>query len=73
MYAPKGTPKEVIDKLNQALNVALKDANVKKRITELSSDLVSPDKATPESLHTLLQSETARWDKLIKAAGVTAD
>ena len=73
MYAPKGTPKEVIDKLNQALNVALKDANVKKRIAELSSDLVSPDKATPESLHTLLQSETARWGKLIKAAGVTAD
>ncbi|MBS0469141.1 MAG: hypothetical protein JSS31_10335 [Proteobacteria bacterium] len=32
-----------------------------------------PDKATPESLRTLLQSETARWDKVIKAAGVSAD
>ncbi len=73
MYAPTGTPKEVIDQLNKALNVALKDDNVKKRIAELSSDLVSPDKATPEGLRTLLQSETARWDKVIKAAGVSAD
>lgn len=73
MYAPKGTPKEAMDQLNKALNVALKDDNVKKRIAELSSDLVSPDKATPESLRKLLESETARWDKLIKAAGVSAD
>lgn len=73
MYAPKGTPKEAMDQLNKALNVALKDDNVKKRIAELSSDLVSPDKATPESLRKLLESETARWDKLIKTAGVSAD
>ncbi|MEZ5606232.1 MAG: tripartite tricarboxylate transporter substrate binding protein BugD [Burkholderiaceae bacterium] len=73
MYAPKGTPKEVVEKVNKALNVALKDDNVKKRIAELSADLVSPDKATPASLHTLLQSETAHWGKVIKAAGVSAD
>lgn len=73
MYAPKGTPKDVIDQLNKALNVALKDDNVKKRIAELSADLVSPEKATPESLRKFLQAETVRWDKVIKAAGVTAD
>ena len=73
MYAPKGTPKEVVEQLNKALNVALKDDNVKKRIAELSADLVSPDKATPESLRKLLESETARWDKVIKAAGVSAE
>ncbi|GAO25880.1 TctC protein [Alicycliphilus sp. B1] len=39
MYAPKGTPKEVIEQLTKALNVAIKDENVKKRIAELSSDL----------------------------------
>jgi tripartite-type tricarboxylate transporter receptor subunit TctC len=49
MYAPKGTPKDVVDKINKALNVALKDDNVKKRIAELSSDLVSPEKATPKA------------------------
>jgi tripartite-type tricarboxylate transporter receptor subunit TctC len=73
MYAPKGTPKEVIDKINKALNVALKDETVKKRIADLSSDLVSPDKATPESLRKHLTAEVARWDKVIKAAGVSAE
>jgi len=73
MYAPKGTPKEVIAALNKALNVAIKDENVKKRISELSSDLVSPDKATPEGLRKHLESEVARWDKVIKAAGVSAE
>jgi tripartite-type tricarboxylate transporter receptor subunit TctC len=73
MYAPKGTPKEVIDKINKALNVALKDETVKRRIADLSSDLVSPDKATPESLRKHLTAEVARWDKVIKAAGVSAE
>ncbi|HQQ70379.1 MAG TPA: tripartite tricarboxylate transporter substrate binding protein BugD [Alicycliphilus sp.] len=73
MYAPKGTPKEVIEQLNKALLVALKDEAVKKRIAELSSDLVTPDKATPEGLRKQLESEVARWDKAIKAAGVSAD
>ena len=73
MYAPKGTPKEVVEKINKALNVALKDDNVKKRIAELSSDLVSPEKATPEGLRKHLEAEVARWDKVIKAAGVSAE
>jgi tripartite-type tricarboxylate transporter receptor subunit TctC len=73
MYAPKGTPKDVIEKINKALNVAIKDETVKKRITELSSDLVTADKATPESLRKHLTAEVARWDKVIKAAGVTAE
>ncbi len=73
MYAPKGTPKEVIDKLNKALNVAIKDDNVKKRIAELSSDLATPEKATPEGLRKHLEAEVARWDKVIKAAGVSAE
>ncbi|QNN57315.1 tripartite tricarboxylate transporter substrate binding protein BugD [Diaphorobacter ruginosibacter] len=63
MYAPKGTPREVVEKLNKALNAALVDDNVKKRIAELSSDLVSPDKATPESLRTHLAAEVDRWGR----------
>ena len=73
MYVLKGTPKDVIEKLNKALNVAIKDENVKKRIAELSSDLVSPEKATPEGLRKHLEAEVARWDKVIKAAGVSAE
>ena len=73
MYAPKGTPKAVIDKLNKALNVALKDETVKKRIGELSADLVTPDKATPEGLRKHLEAEVARWRTVITAAGVSAE
>ncbi len=73
MYAPKGTPKEVIDKLNKALNAALVDPNVKKRIAELSSDLATPEMATPASLQKHLTEEVARWGKVIKAAGVSAE
>ncbi|MBB2777010.1 UNVERIFIED_ORG: tripartite-type tricarboxylate transporter receptor subunit TctC [Comamonas terrigena] len=73
MYAPKGTPNEVITKINQALNVALKDATVKARIADLSSDLVSPEKATPEGLRKHLEAEVARWGKVIRETGVTAE
>ena len=73
IYAPKGTPKEALEKINKALNVALKDETVKKRIAELSSDLVSPEKATPEGLRKHLEAEVKRWDQVIKAAGVSAE
>lgn len=73
MYAPKGTPQDVVMAINKALNVAIRDENVKKRIAELSSDLVSPEKATPEGLRTHLQAEVSRWNKVIKAAGVSAE
>lgn len=73
IYAPKGTPKEALDKINKALNVALKDDTVKARIADLSSDLVSPEKATPEGLRNHLTAEVARWAKVIKETGVTAE
>ncbi len=73
MYAPKGTPAEVITKINTALNVALKYPVVVQRIADLSSELVTPDRATPQSLKTLLESEVKRWNTVIKAAGVTAE
>ena len=70
MYAPKGTPPEVIAKLNQALNAALTDEHVKKRIAELSSDLATPDKATPASLKQQLTNEVQRWGKVMRDAHV---
>ena len=73
MYAPRGTPPEAIAALTRALNVALQDATVKQRIAELSSELATPDKATPEGLRKHLEAEVARWGKVIKAAGVTAE
>ncbi|MBB3182209.1 tripartite-type tricarboxylate transporter receptor subunit TctC [Variovorax sp. Sphag1AA] len=73
VYAPKGTPKPVIDKLNVALRAALQDDMVKRRIAELSSEIVPMDKVTPEALRTHLASEVEKWGKVIRAAGIQGE
>jgi tripartite-type tricarboxylate transporter receptor subunit TctC len=69
LFAPKGTPKEVLDKLNAAVVKALDDENVRKRLLELGSDIPSKERRTPKVLADLVKSETARWGTVIKAAG----
>lgn len=67
VFAPKGTPPEVVGKLADALSKALDDANTRKRLLDLGADL--PDKAGrgPEALRKLVASEVARWKSVIKA------
>ena len=73
LYAPKGTPKRVIDKLAKALQAALKDDNVKQRFAELSTEPVAENRATPTALRTHLKAEIDKWSPIIKKAGVYAD
>ncbi|KQW54407.1 tripartite tricarboxylate transporter substrate-binding protein [Variovorax sp. Root411] len=73
IYAPKGTPPAVLEKLNVALRAALQDDMVKHRLAELSSEIVPLDKQTPEGLRTHLAAEIEKWGKVIRAAGVQAD
>jgi tripartite-type tricarboxylate transporter receptor subunit TctC len=73
MYAPKGTPPAVLDKIGVALRAAMQDPAVKQRLTDLSSDIVSAEKMTPAGLKTFLESETAKWGPVIKKAGIYAD
>jgi tripartite-type tricarboxylate transporter receptor subunit TctC len=73
LYAPKGTPKPVIDILSKALQDALKDPTVKQRFADLGTEPVSQDRATPEALRKHLKSEIDRWGPIIKKAGVYAD
>ena len=73
LYAPKGTPPAVIDKLVVALRAAMQDPMVKQRLGDLSSDIVSADKMTPAGLKNYLESEVARWGPVIKKAGIYAD
>ena len=73
LYAPKGTPKPIIDRLNKALNVALKDPNVISRFAELGTEPVSAERATPAAHRKHLDAEIARWKPIIDKAGQYAD
>ncbi|MBX3566950.1 MAG: tripartite tricarboxylate transporter substrate binding protein BugD [Rhizobiaceae bacterium] len=73
MYAPKGTPAEITERLSKSLQVALKDPNVVARFAELGTVPSSDADATPGALKTKLESEIARWKPIIEAAGQYAD
>ena len=73
IYAPKGTPKEALDKFGAALRTALKDPVVAKRLDELGAVVPSDDKLTPAGLQNWLDKETQRYAPVIKAAGQFAD
>jgi len=71
-FAPKATPKPILERLTAALDAALDDDGVRKRLSELGNDI--PDKASrgPQVLGTLVKSEIARWGPIIRAAGIKA-
>ena len=73
LYAPKGTPKPVLDKLVAALQAAVQDPTFKSRLADLGAEPVPVAKANPESLRTHLAAEIKKWDPIIKKAGQYAD
>ena len=73
LYAPKGTPADIVDRLSKSLQVALKDENLVARFAELGTTPSSEADATPAALKAKLESEIARWKPVIEAAGQYAD
>jgi putative tricarboxylic transport membrane protein len=73
LYAPKGTPKPVIDKLVASLQAALKESSVNQRFAELGAVTVSADRQNPQALQKFLKSEIDKWGPIIKKAGQYAD
>ena len=69
MWAPKGLPKDVTDKLVAALQAALRDPKVIERFASLGTEPVPADLATPAALKAHLAAEVPRWGAVIKAAG----
>ncbi|HTH80540.1 MAG TPA: tripartite tricarboxylate transporter substrate-binding protein [Ramlibacter sp.] len=73
LYAPKGTPPEVLKKLNDALQVALKDPQFIKSEEGLGAVVVTDKRVEPAEHKKFVLSEIAKWSPVIKAAGVYAD
>ncbi|WP_020656091.1 tripartite tricarboxylate transporter substrate binding protein BugD [Massilia niastensis] len=73
VYAPKSTPKEVVNKLSSALQYAVKDPTVKQRLSELSTEPVAENRATPEALRAHLKAEIDKWSPIIKKSGSYAE
>jgi tripartite-type tricarboxylate transporter receptor subunit TctC len=73
LYAPKGTPKPVIDKLVSSLQEALKDETVQKRFADLGATTMPVSQQNPAALQKHLKAEIDKWAPLIKKAGQYAD
>ena len=67
MAAPRNTPKEIIDRLNQEINAVLAEPDMKKRLVELGGD---PLIGTPEAFGAMIVTETEKWKKVIEGADI---
>ena len=73
LYAPKGTPKAALDKINAALKVALKDPDFMKRQEALGAVIVTDARTNPADHKKFVEAEINKWTPVIKAAGQYAD
>jgi tripartite-type tricarboxylate transporter receptor subunit TctC len=68
--SPAGTPREIVDKLNAAVNAALADPQIRARIADLGGEVFT---GTPEDYGRYLAGEIARWRQVIAFSGVKAE
>ena len=72
-FLPKGTPPEIVKKLNEATREAVKAPNVRQRLEALGAQFVTEDRMSPEYLANFVKSEIEKWAKPINAAGVSVN
>ena len=73
LWASKGTPADVIRKLNSAVVEALADTTVRQRLTDLGQELPAPERLTPDALGAYQKAEIEKWWPIVKAAGIKVD
>jgi tripartite-type tricarboxylate transporter receptor subunit TctC len=70
IWAPKGTPHDIVTKLNAAMVSSLADSTVRQRLGELGQEITPRDQQTPEALAAFHKAEAEKWWPLVKAAGI---
>ena len=73
LFLPAGTPKTIVQQLNQATVATLANPTVQQRLKEIGSDLVPPERMTPDYLGTFIAAEVEKWSKIIKANGISLE
>lgn len=73
LFFPKGTPKQIVERVNAAVDKAMHDETVARRLAELGADLPAPAERTPQALGNLVRSEIDKWVPLIQAAGAAGE
>src|SRR5689334_16955186 len=73
LWAPKGTPKDVIAKLNAAVKETLADPNVRKRLASVDLEIPPPERQTPEALGAYQKAEIEKWWPIVKAANIKVE
>lgn len=73
LWAPRGTPNSVIDKLNSAVVAALADPTVRSRLADLGQEIFPPDHQTPEALGAFHKAEIGKWWPIIKDANIKGE
>jgi tripartite-type tricarboxylate transporter receptor subunit TctC len=73
LWAPKGTPKEIISKLNAAIVGALGDAAARQRLADIGQEVLPRDQQTPEALAAYHKAETEKWWPIIRASNLKAE
>ena len=73
LFAPKGTPKEIIDRLNAATVQALADPLVRSRLADLGFEIFPRERQTPEALGAFQKAQIEKWWPLIKEFGIKAE
>ncbi|WP_207538769.1 Bug family tripartite tricarboxylate transporter substrate binding protein [Sabulicella rubraurantiaca] len=70
VFAPRGTPAPVVERLDQALRAALADPTIRRRIEDLGSIPAARDRQGPEALREMVRAEVDRWATVVRAAGI---
>jgi tripartite-type tricarboxylate transporter receptor subunit TctC len=73
LFAPKGTPRDIIAKLNAAVVEAIADAAVRVRLVDLGFEIFPREQRTPEALGALVKADAEKWWPIIKEAGIKAE